>query len=36
MLKLKVSKQIRSDTSINKVSNDQKSIKHVNKLSKCK
>ena len=36
MLKLRVSKQIRSVASKNKVSNDQKSIKHINKLSKCK
>ena len=36
MLKLKVSKQIRSEASKNKVSNNQKSIKHINKLSKCK
>ena len=36
MLKLKVSKQIRSEASKNKVSNNQKSIKHIHKLSKCK
>ena len=33
--KLKVSKQIRSKASKNKVSNNQKSMRHVNKLSKC-
>ena len=36
MLKLKVSEQIRSDASKNKVSSNQKSIKHINKLSKSK
>ena len=36
MLKLKVSKQIRSEASKNKVSNSQKNIKHINKLSKYK
>ena len=36
MLKLKLSKQIRSEASKNKVSNNQKSVKHINKLSKCK
>ena len=36
MLKLKVSKQIGSAVSKNKVSNNQKSIKHINKLSKYK
>ena len=36
MLKLKVSKQTRSEASKNKVSNNQTSIKHINKLSKCK
>ena len=36
MLKVKVSKQTRSEPSKNKVSNNQKSIKHINKLSKCK
>ena len=36
MLKLKVSKQTRSDASKNKVNNNQKSIKHINKLSKSK
>ena len=36
MLKLKVSKQIGSEASKNKVSNNQKSIKHINKLSKYK
>ena len=36
MLKLKVSKQTRSEAGKNKVSNDQKSIKHINKLSKSK
>ena len=36
MLKLKVSKQIGSEASKNKVSNNQKSIKHINKLSKSK
>ena len=34
MLKLKVSEQIRSEASKNKVSSNQKSIKHINKLSK--
>ena len=34
MLKLKVSKQTRSEASKNKVSNNQKNIKHINKLSK--
>ena len=37
MLNLKVSKQTRSEASKNKViSNNQKSIKHINKLSKSK
>ena len=37
MLKLKVSEeQIRSEASKNKVSSNQKSIKHINKLSKSK
>ena len=38
MLKLKVSKQTRSEASKNKESNNQKqkSIKHINKLSKSK
>ena len=36
MPKLKLSKQIRSEASKNKVSNDQKSIKHITNLSKCK
>ena len=36
MLKLKVSKEIRSEVSKKKVSNNQKSIKRINKLSKCK
>ena len=36
MLNLKVSKQTRSDASKNKVMNDQKSIKHINKLDKSK
>ena len=36
MLKLKVSKQTRSEAGKNKVSNDQKGIKHINKLSKSK
>ena len=36
MLKLKVSKQIRGKAGKNKVSNNQKSVKHINKLSKCK
>ena len=36
MLKLKVSKQTRSEASINKVSNNQKSIEHINKLSESK
>ena len=36
MLKLKVSKQARSEASRNKVSNNQKSIEHINKLSKSK
>ena len=36
MLKLKVSKQIRIEASKNKVSKNQKSIKHINNLSKCK
>ena len=34
MLKLKVNKQTRSKASKKKVSNNQKSIKHINKLSK--
>ena len=33
MLKLKVSKQTRSEANKNKVSNNQKGIKHTNKLS---
>ena len=36
ILKLKVSKQIRTEASKNKVCNNQKSIKHINKLSKRK
>ena len=36
MLKLKVSKQARSEASTNKVTNNQKSIKHTNKPSKSK
>ena len=36
MLKLKVSKQTRSGATKNKVGNNQKSIKHTNKLSKSK
>ena len=36
MLKLKVSKQIGSEASKNKVSNNQKRIKHINKISKSK
>ena len=36
MLKLKVSKQTRSEASKNKVSINQKTIKHVNNLSKKK
>ena len=36
MLKLKVSKQTRSEACKNKVSNNQKSIKHINKLRKSK
>ena len=36
MLKLQVSKQIRSEANKNKVSNNQKNIKHISKLSKCK
>ena len=36
MLKLKVSKQTRSEASKNKASNNQKYIKHVNKLSNSK
>ena len=39
MLKVKVSKQVRSEASKNgkgKVSNNQKCIKHINKLGKCK
>ena len=36
MLKLKVSKQTRSEASKNKVRNNQKSIKHIDKLSKSK
>ena len=35
-LKLKVSKQTGNEASKNKVSNNQKSIKHVNKRSKSK
>ena len=33
---LKVSKQTRSEASKNKANNNQKSIKLINKLSKCK
>ena len=36
MLQIKVSKQTRSEAIKNKVSNNQKSIKHINKLSKFK
>ena len=36
MLKLQVSKQIRSEANKNKVSTNQKNIKHISKLSKCK
>ena len=36
MLKLKVSKQTRSEANKNKASSYQKSIKHINKLSKSK
>ena len=36
MLKLKVNKERRSEASKNKISNNQKSIKHINNLSKCK
>ena len=36
ILKLKVSKKTRSEASKNKISNNQKSIKHINKLSKSK
>ena len=36
MLNLKVNKQTRSEASKNKESNNQKSIKHINKLSKSK
>ena len=36
MLKLKVNKQTRSEASKNKVSNNQKNIKDINKLSKSK
>ena len=36
MLKLKVSKQTRSEASENKVRNNQNSKKHINKLSKSK
>ena len=36
MLKLKVSKQIGSEANENKGSNNQKSIKHINKLSNSK
>ena len=36
MLKLKVSKQTKSEASKNKVSNNQKSIKYIKKLSKSK
>ena len=36
MFELKASKQTRSEGSKNKVSNNQKSIKHIHKLSKCK
>ena len=34
MLKVKVSKQIGNEASKNKVGNNQKSIKHINKLRK--
>ena len=36
ILMLKVSKQTKSEASKNKVSSNQKSIKHINKLSKSK
>ena len=36
MLNLEVNKQTRSEASKNKESNNQKSIKHINKLSKSK
>ena len=36
MLKFKVSKQTKSEASENKVGNNQKSIKHIKKLSKSK
>ena len=36
MLNLKVSKQAKNEASKNKVSNNQKSIKHIKKLSKSK
>ena len=36
MFKLKVSKQIGSEANENKRSNNQKSIKHINKLSNSK
>ena len=36
MLKLKVSKQTKIEACKNKVSNNQKSIKHIKKLSKSK
>ena len=36
MLKLKESKQTRSEASKNKISNNQMSIKHINELSKSK
>ena len=36
MLKLKVSKQTRSEASKDKVGNNQKSIKHINEISKSK
>ena len=36
MLKIKVGKQTRSKASKNKVSYNQKNIKHINKLSKSK
>ena len=36
MLKIKLSKQSKSEASKNKVSNKEKSIKHIKKLSKSK
>ena len=36
MLKLEVSKQTRREAIKNKVSNNQKSIKHINKLNESK